>query len=119
MEHLEFIDKLDELGISIRHTGLNRSKIIDIPGLFDTKHLRVDDYDVKWVEKGVSQDPFKTLIKNAIDMGEWKHSWHMDIEPENYERILEIIQDMILQRGRQIERLLITYFKINKETAKQ
>jgi hypothetical protein len=52
-------------------------------------------------------------------MGEWKHSWHMDIEPDNYERILEIIQDKILQRGREIERLLMTYFKVNKETAKQ
>ena len=113
MKHLEFVDKLNESGISISGTQVeNKEKRYTVYGFFDNSNIIIEkNYKLKW-ENFDNRDPFKELISMAIDMDTWKHSWHNEIVPENYDKFREIIQEKILGRAKQIETLLSTYFQI-------
>ena len=117
MNHLDFVDKIGELGISIRSTKLeNRQKRIEIHGLFNTTNeIIIDGFELSYVDKLKSGNPLKDLIVLAIDMGQWKHSWHYEIVPENYDKFQDIIQSKILDKAKEIETLLTVYFQINYE----
>jgi hypothetical protein len=45
----------------------------------------------------------------------WKHSWHNDITPENYEKFREIIQDKMIKRAEEMDFLLSVYFQLQHE----
>lgn len=115
MDHLEFVDKINEKGISIRSTLVEkkqrRIEVIDFPNVKNT--LIVGRGKVSWEERG-SQNPLHRLIKEAIDIDEWNHSWHIDIKPENYDEIQDIIQKKILKRSEEIDFLLTVYFQIKR-----
>lgn len=117
MEHLEFVDKLNELGISIRSTNVEgKVKKIEINNFFtDKDELIIDSFKLSYSNKSNNSDPLKDLIKMAVDMGQWKHSWHNEIIPENYDKFQQIIQEKILDKSKEIELLLTAYFQINYE----
>jgi len=116
MEHLEFVNALDKTGVSIRGTDVEgREKKFVINKLFnDTNVIIHKNHQLRW-EKPEQDDPLRALIKMAIDMDSWKHSWHNEITPENYDKFREIIQGKILERAKEIETLLTVYFQINYE----
>jgi len=113
MKHLEFVNKLNETGVSISGTQVeNREKKYVIYGMFDHSNTIIEkNYQLRW-ENIDDRDPFKALVSQTIDMDTWKHSWHNEIKPENYEKIREIIQEKILKRAEEIETLLSVYFQI-------
>lgn len=115
MEHLDFVNKLNELGISLRSTNVQgKEKRYEINGIFGhTNTIVNDNLKLYWIERD-DRNPFSELIKMAIDMDSWKHSWHNEIKPENYEKFRTLIQDKILERSSQIEFLLDIYFMIGK-----
>lgn len=119
MNHLEFVDKINETGISIRGTDVeNREKKFIIPGLFnDINTVIHKNHQLKW-ENRDNRNPFKELVKKAIDMDTWKHSWHNEITPENYDKFKDIIQKKILDRAEEIETLLTIYFQIKYEESR-
>ena len=50
MEHLEFIKKLDELGISIRNTNVeNKEKVIESPD--KNNNVYINNFSVKYVRE--------------------------------------------------------------------
>lgn len=116
MEHVKFVDKINKNGISVRSTTVEgvkrRIEIIDFPNFKNA--LIIEDGEVSF-EKRSSENPMKRLIKEAIDIDEWKHSWHTEIKPENYDEIQEIIQKKIIKRSEEIEFLLSVYFQIERE----
>ena len=118
MEHIEFINALDKTGISIRGTYTEgREKEFVINKLFNETNVIIkNNHQLRW-KNFDQEDPLKALIKLAIDMGTWKHSWHNEIAPENYDKFRGIIQGKILQRAKEIETLLTVYFQINYEKA--
>ena len=120
MKHLEFTDKLNELGISIRSNNVEgKVKKIEINIFFTGKdELIIDGFKLSYSNKLNNSDPLKDLIKMAIHMGQWKHSWHNEVIPENYDKFQQIIQEKILDKAKEIELLLTTYFQINHEKAK-
>lgn len=44
-------------------------------------------------------------IKWAIDFDQWKHSWHHEIKPENYNHFLEIIQGKVIEKSEALVKL--------------
>lgn len=118
MEHLEFVDKLNECGISIRSTNIEGTeKHHVINGIFGHQNTIVQDgFLLYWKDKD-ERIPFNELVKAAIDMDSWKHSWHNEIKPENYDKFRSLIQDKIIERAGQIEFLLDVYFLIGNAIA--
>lgn len=124
MTHLEFVNKLNESGISIRSTNIeNGMKVYPVSyGLSSTRDVVIENLRVRWAERqvmDVGYDALQSLIAKAIDMDGWKHSWHRDVSHENYEEFREIIQKKILDRAEQIEELLTVYFILGKEISDQ
>jgi lambda repressor-like predicted transcriptional regulator len=120
MTHLEFVNKLNESGISIRSTNIeNGMKVYPVSyGLSSTRDVVIENLRVRWAERqvmDVGYDALQSLIAKAIDMDSWKHSWYHQIMPQNYEKFRGIIQDKILERAAQIEELLTVYFILGKE----
>jgi hypothetical protein len=114
MEHLDFVNKLNELGVSIRSTNIeNKEKEHYEPGIFgEGRKIIIKNLKATYEDDGLPA--LNSLIKSAIDIETWKHSWHNEITPENYDKFIEIIQDSILNRAKQIDFLLTTLFLINK-----
>ena len=124
MTHLEFVNKLNESGISIRSTNIeNGMKVYPVSyGLSSTRGVVVENLKARWDERQVMDmgyDALQSLISKSIDMDSWKHSWHQEIEPENYEMFRGIIQKKIIDRAEQIEELLTVYFVLGKEISDQ
>ena len=121
MNHLDFVNELSSTGISIRSTTTeNRERRIPIPSGFGKDEVVIlknnsasyegGDYSV-FARKSASQ----AIISKAIDYDTWKHSWHNEITPENYEKFQEIIQKKIIDRAKEIEELVAIYFHLNSE----
>ena len=124
MTHLEFVNKLNESGISIRSTNIeNGMKVYPVSyGLSSTRDVVIENLRVRWAERqvmDVGYDALQSLIAKSIDMDGWKHSWHRDVSHENYKEFREIIQKKILDRSEQIEELLTVYFILGKEISDQ
>jgi hypothetical protein len=115
MEHLEFVEKINESGISLRSTNVEgKEKRHVISGIFGHQNTIIqENLNLSWLERD-DRNPFCELVKVAIDMDSWKHSWHNEIKPDNYEKFRNLIQEKIIERGYQIEFLLDVYFLINK-----
>jgi hypothetical protein len=120
MNHLDFVDTLSETGVSIRSTNIeNKERKISVPYGFN------DSADIILKNNAASYDTNKNIyglksasqaiISKAIDYDTWKHSWHNEIIPENYEKFRGIIQEKIIDRAKEIDELLAIYFHINSE----
>ena len=119
MEHLEFIKELDKLGISIRSINIeNKEKIIESSSR--DNDISVKDFKVKYINHSVwgRLEPLQQLIKVGIDMDEWKHSMHYNLSCENYEKFVEIIQEKIIGRAKDIDILMTVYFQLRYEISK-
>lgn len=121
MNHLDFVNKLSTTGVSIRSTTIeNKERRIPIPSGFGKDEVVIlknnsanyegVDYSI-FARKSASQ----AIISKAIDFDTWKHSWHNEITPENYEKFQEIIQKKIIDRAKEIEELAAIYFHLNSE----
>ena len=112
MEHLEFINQLSKIGVGLRGTTIGGEKLYEIVRPFsgEKEYIIKDGFELRLEKSNCFDDPLKELIKIVIDMGAWKHSWHDKIEPENYDKFLEIIQEKIVDRAKEIELLFDVYF---------
>jgi len=120
MNHLEFSDKLNELGIQIRSTKIeNKIQTIEIPHSFgiESEFVEIKNFECKYKKEYLFSRPtaLQAIISEAIDIDSWKHSIHHEISSENYEKFREIIQDKILKRASEIEMLITVYFQLNHE----
>ena len=120
MEHLEFINRLNEFGIQIRSTKIeNKIQTIEIPHSFgiESDFVDIKNFECKYKKESLFSKPtaLQAIISEAIDIDSWKHSIHNEISPENYEKFREIIQDKILKRASEIEMLVTVYFQLNHE----
>lgn len=120
MKHLEFVDKLNEFGIQIRSTKIkNKIQTIEIPKFFgiESDFVDIKNFKCKYRKESVFSRPtaLQAIISEAIDIDSWKHSYHNEIIPENYEKFRKIIQDKIIKRASEIEILLTVYFQLNHE----
>ena len=120
MEHLEFIDRLNEFGIQIRSTKIeNKIQTIEIPHSFgiESDFVDIKNFECKYKKESLFSKPtaLQAIISEAIDIDSWKHSFHNNISPENYEKFREIIQDKIIKRASEIEMLVTVYFQLNHE----
>jgi len=121
MKHLDFIDKLQKLGVRLSSTNLEgKIKEFEIFGLFKSNTIVVKDFKLNWKEKTYNEEkPIKALLKTAVDMDSWKHSWHTEMIPENYEKIEGIIQDKIIKRAKEIDDLMAIYFQLHHEMSNE
>ncbi len=121
MEHLDFINELDKLGISIHCTCVeNKDKVIHSQYGKD-RDVVVNNFNVKYINNSLIKrcSPIQSLIIEGIDIDEWKHSLHYNIEPKNYEKFREIIQDKIIERAKDIDTLVSVYSQLNHEMSNQ
>jgi hypothetical protein len=123
MEHLEFTEKLNQLGCSFRSTNIeNKVKTIEICNtLGKSDFVEMQNLKCRYVEKPIfsSPTPLQAVISKALDIDNWKHSWHNDITPENYEKFREIIQDKMIKRAEEMDFLLSVYFQLQHEISNQ
>ena len=119
MEHLDFVKELDNYGISFRSTNVeNKTKEVEIPKYFggsnvvEIKNMKCNYRDAEYFSRPTA---LQAIISQAIDMDGWKHSWHNEIKPENYEKFLEIIQKKIIDRAKEIDFLITVMFILRKE----
>ena len=120
MEHLEFSDKLNELGIQIRSTKIeNKIQTIEIPHSFgiESDFVEIKNFECKYKKESLFSRPtaLQAVISEAIDIDSWKHSWHNEIKPENYEKFREIIQDKMIKRAEEMDFLTTVYFQLQHE----
>jgi hypothetical protein len=123
MNHLEFSNKLDMFGVQIKPTNiLHKAKTIELQNDFrKSSFVEVKDFQCKYTDNDIfsREEPLHAIIRECIDMDPWKHSWHCEIIPENYEKFREIIQDKIIKRASEIDLLLTVYFQLNHEITKE
>jgi hypothetical protein len=119
MEHLDFVKKLDNYGISFRNTNVeNKIKEVEIPKYFGGSNvIEIKNLKCSYRESEVFSRPtaLQAIISQAIDIDSWKHSWHNEIKPENYEKFLEIIQEKIIDRAKEVDFLITVMFILRKE----
>ena len=119
MEHLDFVKELDNYGISFRSTNVeNKTKEVEIPKYFgDSNVIEIKNLKCSYRESEVFSRPtaLQSIISQAIDIDSWKHSWHNEIKPENYEKFLEIIQEKIIDRAKEVDFLITVMFILRKE----
>ena len=117
MKHLEFVDELQKFGISVRSTIREDEPIaFEIYGHFEDRVIHAKNFQLQWVDKNYNHDdPLKALLTKAVDMDEWKHSWHTEMIPDNYEKIKDIIQEKIIKRIKEANELLNIYFQLRYE----
>lgn len=119
MEHLEFVNQLNKIGVSLRGTtieGTEKHYEIVRPFSGQKDYIIKDGFNLRWKERNVfGDDPLKEIIRMAIDMDTWKHSLHNKIEPENYNKFRDIIQGKIIDRAKEIELLFDVYFQLQHE----
>ncbi|MFA5300607.1 MAG: hypothetical protein WC389_20665 [Lutibacter sp.] len=119
MEHLEFVDKLNQLGCSFRSTNIeNKVKTVEIPNTFGkSEFVEIQNLQCKYVGYSAFSRPtqLQAVISEAIDMDSWKHSWHNEIKPENYEKFREIIQEKMIKRAEEMDFLTTVYFQLQHE----
>ena len=119
MEYLDFVKELDNYGISFRSTNVgNKPKTVEIPKYFGGSDVvEIKNLECSYMETDVFSRPtaLQAIISQAIDMDSWKHSWHNEIKPENYEKFLEIIQKKIIDRAKEVDFLMTVMFVLRKE----
>lgn len=121
MNHLDFVNELSTTGVSIRSTTIeNRERRIPIPSGFGKDEVVILKNNSANYEGGnhsvfARKTASQAIISKAIDFDTWKHSWHNEITPENYEKFQEIIQKKIIDRAKEIEELVAIYFHLNSE----
>ena len=119
MKHLEFALKLNELGCSFRSTNVeNKVKTIEISNIFgESQFVEIKNFQCNWTKDNLFSKcmPLKAVIREAIDIDSWKHSYHTEIIPENFEKFREIIQDKLLRRAKEMDFLTTVYFQLNHE----
>ena len=113
MEHLEFVDKLNQLGCSFKSTNVeNKVKTIEIPNTFGkSEFVEIQNFQCKYVSYNAFSrpTPLQAVISEAIDIDSWKHSWHYEIKTENYEQFREIIQKKMIKRAEELDFLTTVY----------
>ena len=123
MEHLEFVNKLNQLGCSFRSTNIeNKVKTIEISNSFgESDFIEIQNFQCKYIKSNrvFGSKPLNDVIKKAIDIDSWKHSWHNEIEPENYEKLRTIIQEKMIKRAEEMDFLATVYFLLQYELSKQ
>ena len=79
--------------------------------------LRVQNFQCKYVGYNAFSrpTPLQAVISEAIDIDSWKHSWHYEIKPENYEKFREIIQEKMIKRAEEMDFLTTVYFQLQYE----
>ena len=120
MKHLDFVTELEKFGVNIFSTNaVDKVREFKIKGFINDKTIISKNFQLKMKEVGVIEEsPLKLLLKYAIDMDEWKHSYHIDLIPENYEKIEGIIQEKIIKRANEIDELSSIYFQLHYEMSK-
>jgi hypothetical protein len=122
MDHLEFCNVLDTLGINVKANNLeNEERIFDCStDIFGTKVNKIIKQRnfILTSETNPDSNLLKMLLKKAIDLDEWKHSLYIDIVPDNYDLIKEIIQKKIIDRAIEIDELTAIYFQLQYEFSK-
>ena len=107
MEHLEFTEKLNQLGFSFRSINIeNQVRTIEIPNTFEkSEFVEMQNFQCKYVDYSIFSrlTPLQAVIRKAIDLDSWKHSWHNEITPENYERFREVIQEKMIKRAEEMD----------------
>jgi hypothetical protein len=119
MEHLEFTDKLNNLGCSFRSTNTeNTIKKIEIQKMFGkSDFIEIRNFQCKYTKDNIisKRTALESVIIEAIDIDSWNHSVHNEIKPENFEKFREIIQDKMLKRAKEMDFLLTVYFILQYE----
>ena len=119
MEHLEFTEKLNQLGFSFRNINIeNQVRTIEIPNTFGkSEFVEMQNFQCKYVDYSIFSrlTPLQAVIRKAIDLDSWKHSWHNEITPENYERFREVIQEKMIKRAEEMDFLTAVYFQLQYE----
>lgn len=113
MDHLEFVNKLHVAGIGSLH--IKNCLIRVNTGINMDNDAKIENGKCTFVDKEYFHDPLKKIIQKAIDMDTWKHSWHNEIVPDNYEKFIDIIQNKILDRAFQINELMLILNQIRRE----
>lgn len=119
LTHLEFVDELQKLGVRI--SSSNRKGEIKKFCVYEfnkSNFVIARDFQLSWESSNNYETPLAALLRKAVDMDSWKHSWHIKMDAENYERIESIIQQKILDRAKEINELMFIYFQLHYEMVK-
>ena len=119
MEHIKFVDKLNQLGCLFRSTNIeNKVKTVEIPNTFGkSEFVEIQNFQCKYVGYNAFSrpTPLQAVIIEAIDIDSWKYSWDNEIKPENYEKFREIIQEKMIKRAKEMDFLTTVYFQLQHE----
>jgi len=69
------------------------------------KAHKFEEDEIFRVQHGEYRSPFEKLVEDAMDMDQWKHSWHTEVSVDNAEKIQEILAEKILKRAEEIKKL--------------
>ena len=122
MEILKLNEELQNIGISVGNYR-REGEVINIPtSCYLGVNLEIRGMKVT-CQNRLHETPLHQFLKEMIDLDEWKHSLHIPIITENYEKIGQIIGEKILDRAKELKILLIANglinYEIEKESARQ
>jgi len=117
MEHNEFIEKVRRTRVSFKLLAENEGKIFPLSDFFRKEYsILLRNFQCSYLNSNCNDYYAKNeLFKKFIDCDAWKHSWHIDVTPENYEKIREIFQEKILDKMQVLEDLVDVYYLLNYE----
>lgn len=106
-DHFDFINRLQSLGIAV----IPNTKPFRIP--LDNGYLTITGTKVEVEFDGYIYNPRpaeETLIKESIDLGEWKHSLHHNVaDITEYEKLIPIVKNMMESRAIEMRTLFTAY----------
>lgn len=119
LTHLKFVDELQKLGVRISSNNREGEiKKFAIPEFNKWNAVVSRDFQLSWESSNNYETPLAALLRKAVDMDSWKHSWHIQMSSENYEKIESIIQQKILDRAKEMDELMSIYFQLHYEMVK-
>lgn len=118
MGNKDFLDHLSEFGILVDDETRLKTRNVIISHFFGNDIVQMSKNGCRYSDVDSSVHTcltaFQSTIKKAIDLDEWKHSYHHDITDENFPIFSDIIKKKILQRVEDLDFLLFVYLLLEK-----
>lgn len=102
--NIDHVDFVDSLHISMRkYDDFSLYKGL-FPPYKEIRYKRSEKYD---------NEKHSFLISQMLDIDEWKHTWHLDVQDDNQiDRMIEIIQGKIDGRDQEIRMLFEALYRL-------
>jgi hypothetical protein len=109
MDYLEYVDKLLDIGVYIKKAECE----LILHKVWSNIEFRVNVTPLSFTTSERDCEPRDEALKYAMDLDSWKHSWHIETIPANFEKIRDILIEKVMERAKQVVELNAIIMHLN------